>query len=438
MNTLEQIWENLTQRLKQIYAQHIYELATVDARPLSFKDNLLTITVKNNTQKELWEEWLINSAKSILNEHSSQADIHILLETQTNSLIAEATTPFQTSTTLNLNPNYTFDNFVVGEGSKMAHAAALAVSDAPGVFYNPLFIYGGSGLGKTHLMHAIGNKIAYNNSNALIRYVTSEDFVNEFTTAIRNGAMEQFKNNYRQVDLLLVDDIQFLAGKEQTLDEFFHTFNALYGAKKQIVLTSDRLASEIPQLPNRLVSRFIAGLSSDITPPDLETRTAILRKKANSLKIDITDDTIAYIAGQVNSNVRELEAALNRVNFYSVTNRSPITTALAAEALKGITSVETKKIASIYDIQVEVGKAFNLSVDQLRGKKRTKEIVIPRQIAMYLSREITQNSLIKIGYEFGGKDHTTVMHACEKIQQTIDTHTDLELISIIQKIKQKF
>lgn len=433
MENVQSIWENLLTRLKHIFTPSIYELYIVPAKPISFYQNTFIISV-NQAIKPHWDQFLTNSITQILSDTYPQVSIVVQTDIETIPAIHEKPL-LSNKSSIKLNSKYTFDNFVVGEGNRMAHAAALAVSDSPGNFYNPLFIYGGPGLGKTHLMHAIGNSILQNNPHSNIRYITSEDFVNEFTTAIRHGAMEEFKNNYRQADLLLVDDIQFLAGKEQTLDEFFHTFNALHATGKQIVLTSDRLATEIPELPARLVSRFSSGLSSDITPPDLETRTAILRKKAISNQINIPDDTLNYIASYVNSNVRVLEAALTRVNFYAITKRQEISTSLAAEALKSLGSSDNTKIISIFDIQNEVCKLFNITIDQLKGKQRNKEIVIPRQIAMYLARELTSSSLPKISHAFNKKDHTTVMHACLKIEGILNEKSDILLIQQINQLK---
>ena len=301
----------------------------------------------------------------------------------------------------------------------MAHAAALVVAEEPGTIYNPLFFYGGVGLGKTHLMHAIGHQMLQLRPTARVKYVSSETFANDFINSIQNRTQEQFRNEYRSVDLLMVDDIQFFADKEGTQEEFFHTFNALYDERKQIVLTSDRLPNEIPKLQERLVSRFAWGLSVDITPPDLETRIAILRKKANSERLEIPDDTLSYIAGQIDSNIRELEGALVRVQAYSAIQGTDITTSLAADALMSIMPSEKPKALSIYAIQQAVGKYYHVTVEELKGKKRTKGIVVPRQIAMYLSRVMTDNSLPKIGSEFGGKDHTTVIHAHDKIALSV-------------------
>ena len=302
----------------------------------------------------------------------------------------------------------------------MAHAAALVVCEKPGQLYNPLFFYGGVGLGKTHLMQAIGNQYKLLNPNARVKYVTSEAFTNEMITSLRTNTQQEFRDYYRNVDLLLVDDIQFFAEKEATQEEFFHTFNALFNNQKQIVLTSDRQPTEIKALQERLVSRFVSGLPVDITPPDLETRIAILSKKAETVGIDISVDTLSYIAGQIQSNVRELEGALVRVQAYSVTHGEDITTNLAAEALQNFLPGSKEKIVSVQDIQEAVARYYHISLEDLKGKKRTKSIVEPRQIAMYLARELTNSSLPKLGTEFG-KDHSTVLHAYDKINEEYKT-----------------
>ena len=306
----------------------------------------------------------------------------------------------------------------------MAHAAALVICEKPGQLYNPLFFYGGVGLGKTHLMQAIGNQYKLLNPNARVKYVTSEAFTNEMITSLRTNTQQEFRDYYRNVDLLLVDDIQFFAEKEATQEEFFHTFNALFNNQKQIVLTSDRQPTEIKALQERLVSRFVSGLPVDITPPDLETRIAILSKKAETVGIDISVDTLSYIAGQIQSNVRELEGALVRVQAYSVTHGEDITTNLAAEALQNFLPGSKEKIVSVQDIQEAVARYYHISLEDLKGKKRTKSIVEPRQIAMYLARELTNSSLPKLGTEFG-KDHSTVLHAYDKINEEYKLQGDV-------------
>ena len=335
-----------------------------------------------------------------------------------------------------LNPKYTFETFVVGNNNRFVHAAAQAVAQSPGHAYNPLFIYGGVGLGKTHLMHAIGHWILEHNSQAKVAYVSSEHFTNQLINAIRDQKTDDFRNAYRTVDILLVDDVQFLAGKEQTQEEFFHTFNTLHGASKQIVLTSDRPPKDIATLEDRLRSRFEWGLIADIQPPDLETRIAILKKKANLENMDIPGDVLVYIADQFSSNIRELEGALVKVTAHCALKQTPVTLEEAKQVLADILPVQRKTI-SIDLIQQKVEDYFGVSVSDLKGKKRTREIAHPRQVAMYLCRELTDASLPKIGQEFGGRDHTTVLHAWEKIkaeQEKNETFSNelKELIHLIQ------
>lgn len=334
-----------------------------------------------------------------------------------------------------LNPKYTFDTFVIGSGNRFAHAASLAVAEAPAKTYNPLFLYGGVGLGKTHLMHAIGNYVLEHNPSARVLYISSEKFTNEFINAVRDNRGEDFRNKYRTIDVLLIDDIQFLAGKEGTQEEFFHTFNALHEERKQIIISSDRLPKEIPTLEDRLRSRFEWGLNTDIQPPDLETRIAILRKKAKAENLDIPNEAMVYIANQIDTNIRELEGALIRVVAYSSLINQDITTHLAAEALKDIIPSSRPKIITIQDIQQRVGEFYNLKLEDFKARKRTKAVAFPRQVAMYLSRELTDYSLPKIGEAFGGRDHTTVIHAHEKIASTLQE--DQDLYKIIQSLTEK-
>jgi chromosomal replication initiator protein len=325
-----------------------------------------------------------------------------------------------------LNPKYTFDTFVIGSGNRFAHAASLAVAEAPAKAYNPLFIYGGVGLGKTHLMHAIGHYVLDHNPQAKVVYLSSEKFTNEFINSIRDNKAIEFRNKYRNVDVLLIDDIQFLAGKESTQEEFFHTFNTLHEESKQIVISSDRPPREIPTLEDRLRSRFEWGLITDITPPDLETRIAILRKKAKAEGLDIPNEAMLYIANQIDTNIRELEGALIRVVAYSSLINKDINADLAAEALKDIIPSSKPRIITILEIQKIVGQHYNIKLEDFKAKKRTKSVAFPRQIAMYLSRELTDYSLPKIGEEFGGRDHTTVIHAHEKISKLMQVDANLQ------------
>jgi chromosomal replication initiator protein len=336
-----------------------------------------------------------------------------------------------------LNPKYTFDTFVIGAANRFAHAASLAVAELPAKSYNPFFMYGGVGLGKTHLMHAIGHYILENNPHMKVLYLSSEKFTNEFINAIRDNRGENFRNKYRNIDVLLIDDIQFLAGKEGTQEEFFHTFNALHEEHKQIVISSDRPPKEIPTLEERLRSRFEWGLITDIQPPDLETRIAILRKKAKAENLDIPNEAMMYIANMIDTNIRELEGALIRIVAYSSLTNQDITAHLAAEALKDILPSGRNRLITMQDIQQRVGEYYGLKLEDFKARKRTKAIAYPRQIAMYLSRELTDYSLPKIGEAFGGRDHTTVIHAHEKISQQLKVDQDLYKIinSLTEKIK---
>ena len=326
-----------------------------------------------------------------------------------------------------LNSKYTFDSFVVGNNNRFAHAAALAVAEAPVTSYNPLFIYGGVGLGKTHLMHAIGNEILRKNRNSNILYVTSEKFTNQLINAIKDNKNETFRNKYRNIDVLLIDDIQFIAGKERIQEEFFHTFNALHESGKQIILSSDRPPKDIPLLEDRLKSRFEWGLIADISNPDYETRLAILRKKAQSDNIIIEDDILSNIATRIDSNIRELEGTLNKLIAKSSLTNSPITMEMAERAINDIVSQQDKVISSEF-IQETVAKYFNISAKELKGSKRSNDIAFPRQIAMYLCRTVAQMSLPQIGKDFGKRDHTTVMHACNKIDKELKENQNTKLI----------
>ncbi|HAZ37286.1 MAG TPA: chromosomal replication initiator protein DnaA [Clostridiaceae bacterium] len=337
-----------------------------------------------------------------------------------------------------LNPKYTFDTFVIGNSNRFAHAASLAVAESPAKAYNPLFIYGGVGLGKTHLMHAIGHYILDKNSESKVVYVSSEKFTNELINSIKDDKNVEFRNKYRNVDVLLIDDIQFIAGKERTQEEFFHTFNALYEANKQIIISSDRPPKEIPTLEDRLRSRFEWGLIADIQPPDFETRIAILKKKADIEHLNVSNDVMVYIANKIQSNIRELEGALIRIVAYSSLTNKEITVDLASEALKDIISNKSEKI-TVDTIQEVVADYYNLRIEDFKSKRRTRNVAYPRQIAMYLTRKLTDLSLPKIGEEFGGRDHTTVIHAYEKISEELEKDDALKqaMGEIEKRLQQK-
>jgi len=362
---------------------------------------------------------------------------------EASSVIAEQTLQAEENrASSGFNSKYTFDSFVMGSSNRFAHAAALAAAEAPGRAYNPLFIYGGVGLGKTHLLHAIGHYVHQSFPHMRVKYVTSEQFTNEVIDLIRAGdrrRMDAFRRQYRTVDVLLIDDIQFLKGKEATQDEFFHTFNALEQAGKQIVLSSDRPPKDIAILEERLRSRFEMGLITDIQPPDLETRLAILKRRAEVEHLGVPDDVLTYIADRVSSNIRELEGALIRIVAYSSLTRHQVDIDLARSVLKDAFPERSMRPISITTIQREACKFYGISQAELVGNKRSQNIVYPRQIAMYLSRELTDLSLPRIGSEFGGRDHTTVMHAKAKIEKLMNAERDVynQIQTLTNLIKQK-
>ena len=325
----------------------------------------------------------------------------------------------------NLNARYTFATYVVGSGTRLAHAASQSVSERPGGAYNPLFLYGGTGLGKTHLLHAIGNAVMERSPKRRVLYITGEAFTNEFILGIQQGAADAFRSRFRKIDVLLIDDIQFIADKERTQEEFFHTFNALHSAGKQIVITSDRTPKEISLLEERLRSRFEWGLIADISSPDLETRIAILRSKAEESGVIVADDVVEQVARRVQSNVRELEGALTRLVAVGRLSGMPVTMELAARVLSEAVYPNPKRILEPEQVVAVVAEHFGLTVEQLRGPKRDREIVVPRQIAAYLSREETDASLVRIGGALGGRDHSTIIHGCAKIEREMSYDAEL-------------
>lgn len=441
-SSLDNIWSEVLKLIKVELTEVSFNtwLKTID--PVSISRDTVILAAPNEFTKEILVGRylnLINSAFTQVTEENFQ--IQFIIKGEEDEIVQdekEEISPLERENIVSqLNPKYTFDTFVIGNSNRFAHAASLAVAEAPAKAYNPLFIYGGVGLGKTHLMHAIGHYILSQNKNSKVVYVSSEKFTNELINSIREYRNEEFRNKYRNVDVLLIDDIQFIAGKEGTQEEFFHTFNALHDANKQIIISSDRPPKEIPTLEDRLRSRFEWGLISDIQPPDLETRVAILRKKANMEKMQVDDDVMLYIATKIQSNIRELEGALIRVVAYSSLTNSPITEELAEEALKDIISGNQVVPVTADLIKEHVSKDFRMKIDDFESKKRTRAIAYPRQIAMYLTRELTDLSLPKIGDEFGGRDHTTVIHAYDKISKEIEEDLDLKrrIDNIIKDIK---
>ncbi|MBD3109323.1 chromosomal replication initiator protein DnaA [Bacillus sp. AGMB 02131] len=447
MENIDALWDEVLAQMQKKVSKPSYETWLKSTKASSLQGDTLTITAPNEFARDWLEGRYTHLISSVLyevvgeellvkfiipqNQNNSDVDDQFPADKKKKKRDAESNEYPQHM----LNNKNTFDTFVIGSGNRFAHAASLAVAEAPAKAYNPLFIYGGVGLGKTHLMHAIGHYVLEHNPSAKVVYLSSEKFTNEFINSIRDNKAVEFRNKYRNVDVLLIDDIQFLAGKEQTQEEFFHTFNTLHEESKQIVISSDRPPKEIPTLEDRLRSRFEWGLITDITPPDLETRIAILRKKAKAEGLDIPNEVMLYIANQIDSNIRELEGALIRVVAYSSLINKDINADLAAEALKDIIPSSKPKIITILEIQKAVGEHYNVKLEDFKAKKRTKSVAFPRQIAMYLSRELTDSSLPKIGDEFGGRDHTTVIHAHEKISKLYQS--DAQLQQQINEIKNR-
>ncbi|MDM5227971.1 chromosomal replication initiator protein DnaA [Cytobacillus sp. NJ13] len=436
MENIADLWNNALANIEKKISKPSFDTWLKSTKAHSLQGDTLVVKAPNEFARDWLEErysQLISGilyditgeelgVKFIIPQNQSEEEVDLPLPPKKKKLEEEQP---ELPLTM-LNPKYTFDTFVIGSGNRFAHAASLAVAEAPAKAYNPLFIYGGVGLGKTHLMHAIGHYVLDHNPSAKVVYLSSEKFTNEFINSIRDNKAGDFRDKYRNVDVLLIDDIQFLAGKEQTQEEFFHTFNTLHEESKQIIISSDRPPKEIPTLEDRLRSRFEWGLITDITPPDLETRIAILRKKAKAEGLDIPNEVMLYIANQIDSNIRELEGALIRVVAYSSLINKDINADLAAEALKDIIPSSKPKVITIHEIQRVVGEHFNVKLEDFKAKKRTKSVAFPRQIAMYLSRELTDFSLPKIGEEFGGRDHTTVIHAHEKISKMLQSDSQFE------------
>lgn len=433
---LYDIWEKTLEIIKSELTEVSFNTWLKTIEPISYQDNQILLGVPNVFTKGILEARYIVLISNALKEVTGE-QTNVKFSIPTDKIQNEDSNNVekpksQSIPSANLIPKYTFETFVIGNSNRFAHAASLAVAEAPAKAYNPLFIYGGVGLGKTHLMHAIGHFILNQNPKLKVMYVSSEKFTNELINSIRDDKNVEFRNRYRNIDVLLVDDIQFIAGKESTQEEFFHTFNSLHDSNKQIIISSDRPPKEIPTLEDRLRSRFEWGLITDIQAPDLETRIAILRKKANVENLEIPNEVMQFIATKIQSNIRELEGALIRIVAYSSLTGQEISVDLANEALKDIISSISPKKVTVKIIKEIVGDYYNIRIDDFNSKKRTRAIAFPRQIAMYISRELTDLSLPKVGEEFGGRDHSTVIHACEKIAN--DIKEDISLKNTISKL----
>ena len=441
----DQIWQSCKEKLKDSLGETSFDTWIA---PLNLKkaDNSSVILEAPDSFFKGWvESNYLPQIKQALKEISQQ-DLEISFDVNPHLLKRKTTKVFKTiqksfreepQDSMRLNPRFTLDNFIVGASNRMAHAASLAVSNAPGKSYNPLFIYGGVGLGKTHLMQAIAHHVLEQNHGAKVKYTSSEKFTNELIFSIRNRSADKFRQKYRGIDVLLIDDIQFLAGKEASQEEFFHTFNVLYDHHKQIIVSSDRPPKEIAKLEERLVSRFNWGLVVDIQLPDFETRVAILEKKLEKdPSIRIEPEVIHFVAKNISTNIRELEGALVRIIAYSSIEGKPISLSLAKEILKDMVKEIYKRITP-GTILSRVGGYFNTTKEELKKKKRNKTLVLPRQIAMYLIREMTELSLPEIGSFFGAKHHTTVLYACRKIKQALNNDEKLKLTvdTLAQEIK---
>lgn len=426
------IWDTILEYTKQEIEERAFENWFTQTSLASITEDNIVIEVPSN----FFKDWIYDHYRDILNVAILKTigkAIPIQFEVKAPSPNKKTILPQQISEIQRpphkklfyLNPRYTFEGFVVGPSNRFAHAATMAIAESPAKAYNPLFIYGGVGLGKTHLMQAACHYISEMDKNMKLFYTSSESFTNELINAIQHRTMTKFRDKYRHVDVLLIDDIHFIAGKEATQEEFFHTFNALYDAHKQIVLSSDRAPKTIPGLEQRLVSRFEWGLVTDVQPPDLETRIAILKKKAERTSVALPEDVVFFIAEKVKSNIRELEGALIKVVAYSSLENKKITLALTKEVLKDLLLGGSKHI-SIESIQKTVADYFDIKTSDMKAKKRSKQIAYPRQIAMYLARELTNATLPEIGERFGGRDHSTVIHACDKIQKDLKRNQNVK------------
>ncbi|MBR2071295.1 MAG: chromosomal replication initiator protein DnaA [Phascolarctobacterium sp.] len=450
---LAEIWIKFTDKFKESVSEKVFDVWINPIMPLEVTDTYYKVAVQNNFFKKVIEEKYAKTIESILSsiiEKNITLIIDTIEESEGKQIIPEIKPAEEPMRPLfkaeredeidesNLNPKYVFENYVMGNSNRFAYAAALAVANNPASTYNPLFLYGGVGLGKTHLMHAIGNRIKQNDPTMKVLYISSENFTNEIINSIYNKNTEAFRKKYRNIDCLIIDDIQFLKGKEQTQVEFFHTFNDLRDSNKQIIISSDRLPKEIETLEDRMRSRFESGLIADIQPPDLETRMAILRQKAVNDKIELPNEVLTLLATSITSNIREIEGVYTKVVAYSSLMNVPVTLDITKKILDDMGNIVQVKQITFESITQAVAEHYHIKVDELFNKKRTQNIAYPRQIAMYLCRELADMSYPRIGELFGGRDHTTVIHAYEKIsnKSKIDSKLQNDLNALKDLLKQ--
>ncbi len=426
--TVDKIWTQTTDQIRTLLNTETYNLWFSSVQPVSLNQSSITLEVPN----EFSEVWLKDNYLELLQSALKTAsgrklNIKFTIADGKGSVPAKPARGKKAAAVKKVsagdfifNPRNTFDTFVVGNNNSFAHAAAMAVAQQPGKAYNPLFLYGGTGLGKTHLLHAVGQHVVSSKKGAKVSYVSSEKFTNEYIAAIQENQLVKFRKKYRQTDVLLIDDIQFLAGKERIQEEFFHTFNALHEANKQVVLTCDRPASEIQNLEHRLVSRFEWGLVTDLQPPDVETRLAILRNKVKTMGVEIPEDVLTFLANRIRTNIRRLEGALIRVASYAHLTGKQLTNDVVENLLREILQEEGRHTITIEVIQKKVAEKFDLRMADMTSKRRPENIAFPRQIAMFLSRQLTEHSLSAIGEAFGGRDHGTVLHACRLVKDRME------------------
>jgi chromosomal replication initiator protein len=432
--TADALWAEVSTRLRDALNDATYTTWFSEAGPGSLDDGAFVVLVPNDFTRDWIEGHFRGLLEAIVRDSLGDERTLRISVRELPALPRELHAPPRPVRSLDgLNPKYTFDSFVIGSSNRFAHAAALAVAEAPAQAYNPLFIYGGTGLGKTHLLQAIAAYVTEHTGGLSAKYVTSETFMNDFINSLRDKRVDGFKQRYRHYDVLLIDDIQFFEHKERIQEELFHTFNSLYEARRQIVISSDRPPRAIATLESRLRSRFEWGLITDIQPPDLETRIAILRKKVKTDAIHVPDtQVLTFIASRISTNIRELEGALTRVVAFSSLTARPMTVELAQEVLKDVFPQGEMPEISVEQIQETVVERFNLTMQELTGDRRSQQIVYPRQVAMYLCRELTDSSLPKIGKKFGGRDHTTVIHATSKIAKLIKE--DRNVYELVQEL----